>query len=275
MLTKVEAVNEQGELLNLTLTNVSDGIILKSIDGLGPVKATLVSTSFANLDGEQYHSSRREPRDIKFLFGMESMYGGGTVRAIRQRLYKFFMTKRSVTLTFYMEDGLTVEIVGRVESNDPPMFTKEPEMEVVIRCFNPDFYELTMTTDTGLTTATTGPLSHLVEYDGSIETGFKFTLNVDRTIDDFTIYHQPPDGSLKSLDFSNPMVAGDVLVISTVPGNKYARLTHLGVTSSILRGVSPQSKWIEWMPGENYIRVNSDVSSVPYVIEWTNKHGGL
>ncbi len=275
MLATVEARNDQGALLTLDLTNVSDGIILKNIDGLGPVKATLVSTSFANIDGEQFHSSRREARDIKFTFGMEAMYGGGTVRDIRQRLYRFFMTKRNVHLTFIMEDGLEVEISGRVESNDPPMFAREPEMEVVIRCFEPDFVDPTVITVTGNSTTMTGALTKLVTYTGSVETGIKLIVTPDRSVSEFTFYHQAPDGTLQAMDFAAPLLAGDVLTISTVPGAKGATLLRAGSVSQILYGISPYAAWTELQEGDNYIRLYASGTAFPYSIEYTNKYGGL
>lgn len=273
MLEKVEVTTEQGELLPLVLADVSDGIIVKEITGLGPVKATLVSTSFAGLDGEQYQTARREPRDLRFKFGLEAMYGGGTVRAIRQRLYKFFMTKRNVKMKFFMTDGLVVEIWGRVESNDPPMFTREPEMDVVLRCFLPDFIDPTVVHLTGNTTSLT--TETLVQYEGDVDTGLIFKLNVDRTINEFTIYHRPPDGSLLSLDFASPLLSGDVLTISTTPGDKYASLLRGGATSSLLRGVSPYANWPMFQPGDNHIRVYATGASIPYTIDYFNHYGGL
>lgn len=273
MLSMVEAQNDQGDLLSLGLSDVSDGIILKSIDGLGPVKATLVSSSFARLDGEQFHSARREPRDVKFKFGMEAMYGGGTVRDIRQRLYKYFMTKRNVALKFYMEDGLVVHISGRVESNDPPMFTKEPEMDVVVRCFDPDFYDPTPVLLAGNTTSTS--TETLLEYEGSVDTGLIFKLNLNRNLDEFTFYHRPPDGSVLSMDFSAPLLNGDVLTINTTPGSKGASVLRSGTTIPILYGVSPYANWMSLQEGDNFIRVYAEGAAIPYTVEYIKRYGGL
>lgn len=273
MLSMVEVLNDRGEQLSLGLSDTSDGIILKNIDGLGPVKATLVSSSFARLDGEQYHSARREPRDLKFLFGMEPMYGGLTVSAIRRRLYKFFMTKRSVTLTFITDDGLTVYISGRVESNDPPMFAKEPEMEVVIRCFEPDLIDPTPVILAGNTTS--GTTETPFEYDGSVDTGVIFKLNLNRDLSEFTFYHRPPDGSLLSMDFAAPLLNGDVLTISTIPGSKGASVLRGGTTIPILYGVSPYANWMAFQEGENNIRVYAEGAAIPYTVQYINRYGGL
>ena len=60
MLTRVEVRNDHGNLLNLSLQEILGGFIVEEIQGLDPVAATIVSSSFAQLDGEQYQSSRRE-----------------------------------------------------------------------------------------------------------------------------------------------------------------------------------------------------------------------
>lgn len=269
----VQIRNDQGALLSLPLGDVSSGIVVQNIDGLDPVQATLVSSSFAQLDGEQYHSARRAKRNIKLRFGLEPMYGGGSVRDIRKRLYNFFMPKSSVELTFQMDDGLSVNISGRVETCETPMFVREPTIDVSLLCFNPDFYDPVPVQLTGSTTDLT--TETLVTYDGSVESGIKFVLNVNRTLSEFTLYHRPPDGSLRSLDFAAPLSAGDVLTISTVPGAKGATLLRANTTSSILYGISPYSNWIALQPGENHLRAYAVGAGIPYTIEYTDKYGGL
>ena len=273
MLTMVEARTVQGDLLSLSLQDLSDGIAIEDIEGLGPVKATIVSSSFATLDGVQYQSSKREPRDVKFKFGLEPDYVSTTVEDVRNRLYKFFMPKSQVDLRFILSSGLEVDISGRVETCEPSHFSKEPGLDVSVFCSNPDFYDRVPVEFSGQTVSDTTETP--IVYEGSIETGINFVLNVNRTISEFTIYHRPPDNSLRTLEFATPLSAGDVLAISTVPGAKGATLTTAGVTKSVLYGVSPQSNWIELMPGTNNIRVYAEGVGIPFDIEYINKYGGL
>lgn len=273
MLWKVEVRNAAGALLSLELQDITDGIVLEDVDGLGPVKATIVSSSFAQQDGEQYHSSRREKRNITLKLSFRPDYGTTTVRALRHQMYRFFMTKTPVSLRFYDTEGPEVDISGRIEDCDPTIFAKEPGMDVSILCFDPDFVDLDTVTLSGNTTATT--TETLVEYDGTVETGVVFTLNVNRTITEFTIYHRPPDGTLRSMDIAAPMVTGDVLKISTVPGDKYATLTRTGSSSSALDYVSPQANWMELVQGDNHIRIYAEGAAIPYTIEYNTRYGGL
>lgn len=273
MLSRVEVRTRQGSILNLSLDDPSNGFVVSEIEGLGPVKATLVSTGFAGTDGEQYHNARREKRNVKFTIELKTDYITNTVRELRQNLYDFLMPKAEVMLRFVDSDDTYVDIWGRVESNDPSIFTKDPGVDVSIVCFNPDFVDPNPVTVSGTTTALTNELE--IIYDGTVETGFLFTMTVNRTLNDFSIYHRPPDGSLRIVDFSAPLVAGDILEISSITGAKSAILTHLGTDKSILYGISPQSPWLQLEKGSNKIRVYATGAGVPYTIQFTTKHGGL
>lgn len=273
MLTRVEVTTRQGTLLKLPLEDVSNGYIVEEIQGLDPVKATLVSSSFAQIDGEQYHSSRREARNIKIKLGLEPDFVNTSVSSLRNRLYGFLMPKTEVTLRFVHDDGLEVDILARVETFETPLFTKEPEVDVSLMCFSPDFYDPTPVNISGMTTDLT--TETLVHYAGSVEAGITFDLSVDRSLNEFTIYHRPPDGSLRSLAFVSPLVAGDALHISTISGTKGAALTREGVVTSMLWGVAPQSDWIEFQPGDNHIRVYATGVGIPFNIQYTTKYGGL
>jgi len=273
MLNLIEVRTSQGGLLGLPLDDISNGIVVEEVDGLDPVKATLVSSGFANLDGEQYQSSRRDSRNITLKLGLEPDYSVESVRDVRKRLYDYFMPKTEVSLRFYMSDGLVVDINGRVESFETPHFTPEPTADISVICFDPDFYDPIPKQMSWNTVAT--DTETLLSYDGSVETGIQFVLNPNRALSDFSIYHRPPDGTLRILEFISPLSAGDVLTISTVPGAKGATLTHSGQDGSVLYGISPQSNWIELIPGDNYIRVYSDGAAIPYTITYTDKYGGL
>lgn len=273
MITKLEIRTSQGALLGLPLDDVSNGFVVEEVGGLDPVRATLVSSGFANLDGQQYQSSRRDTRNIKLRLGLESDYVTNTVRELRQRLYGFLMPKSEVTLRFLMEDGLDVDIVGRVESFETALFTAEPSVDVSIVCFNPDFYDPDLVTVAGNTVATSA--EQRIDYLGTVETGISFTLNLNRALSEFSIYHRPPDGTLRIMEFVAPLLNADVLTIDTIPGAKGAVVSRGGSDLSVLYGVSPQSSWVELLPGENYIRVYAEGAAIPYTIEYTNKYGGL
>lgn len=273
MLTLVEVRNVQGDVLSLPLNDSESGILLQGIEGLDPVKATIVSSSFATLDGGQYHASRREMRNIKFNLGLEAYYTSETIRDVRKKLYPFFMPKSWTSLRFYDSDGPAVDIEGRVESFETPLFAKEPEADISILCMDPDFIDPTLVTADGNTTASA--VETEIEYEGSVDTGVKLIVNANRSISEFTVYLRTPDQNFHVMDVAVPMVSGDKLTINTKRGEKSAILTHAGADTSVLYGITPQSDWFVLQPGTNYIRVYATGAAIPYDLEYTNRYGGL
>lgn len=283
MLNTVEIVNSQGQSLVLPLNNDGTGIYLRGMEGLDPVKANLVSSSFANMDGAQYNSSRRESRNIKVMLGLDPDFSKETVRTLRRDIYNFCMPKTEVLLRFHVFDEFDTniisqnnifEIVARVESCESPLFEKDPAVDISLMCFDPDFLVPTPVVVPGNSTA--GTTEFTVDYTGTVETGLIFQLLVNRAMDSgFTIYHRPPDGTLRQVDFTSPLESGDVLTINTNWGSKSVIRSRAGVDSSLLYGMTPQSTWLELLPGLNHFRVYATGAAVPFQLSYTIRQGGL
>lgn len=273
MLIKLEVRNSQGDLLTLSLDDISSGFLIKDIAGMGPVKATIVTSDFADLDGTFYQGSSRENRNIRLQLELKPDYAVSTVQELRTRLYRFFMTKSVVMFRFFMTNGLTVDISGMVETVEPTIFAREPAVDISIICFDPDFIESDSVVVEGESTAGTDEL--IIPYDGTVETGFIFTFNIDRTLGEFTIYHKLPDDSLKVLGFEAPLIAGDVLTINTISGSRGASLVRAGSISSIFYGIQQPFDWLELMQGDNSFRVYAVGAAVPYSVEYITRYGAL
>src|SRR5678809_67180 len=82
MLNQLEVRTAAGDLLTFVFDDVTDGYALEEIRGLDPVKATIVSSSWAGKDGKQYQSSRREERNIVISLGLEPDFVTTTVRSM-------------------------------------------------------------------------------------------------------------------------------------------------------------------------------------------------
>lgn len=273
-MSKVEVRTGLGMLLTLPLDDYTNGYVVEEILGLDPVKATIASSTFATLDGGILQNRRREMRNIILKLRLEPNYAITSVRALRNHLYSFFETKMDVSLRFFMLDGLTVDISGVVESCEAPPFSEEPGMQVSILCPDPDFLALDPVVVSGEETVSTLD-EFVITYEGTVPTGILFQLNLNRSESDFTIYQRPPDNVLRQLDFAASLVNLDVLKINTVPGNKYITLTRSGSDTSLLYGMSPTSKWITLMPGDNNFRVYATGAAIPFTITYTPRYGGL
>lgn len=273
MLSQIEVRNSAGTLLTVVLDEVQDGYILQSVDGLDPVKAQITTSDFAVLDGVQYQFSKRLSRNLLLYLGLEPDYVSTSVRDLRHALYEWFMPKSAVNLRFFDTDGPTVSIDGRVESFEAPLFVKEPQAAISIICPDPDFVELTSESGSGNTVSDT--TEFLIDYEGTVETGMKFTLNLNRSLSQFTIFHRQPDNVIRVLYFAASLINLDTLEVDTNVGQKGITLTRSGIESSVLYGMSQESTWFALQPGANYFRFYATGAAIPFTYEYTNRYGGL
>lgn len=273
MITKIEVRNVQGALMTLLLEDVSSGFIIKDIRGLGPVKASIITSPFALVDGVQYQASRREARNLVLVLDLEPDYVSNTVRALRTQLYNFFMTESTVNLKLFLADGLTVDISAKVETCEPSYFEQQPSVEISLICPDPDFLGVTPVSVAGNTTS--GTTETLVTNPGTVDSGILFTMNVNRTVSAFDISNRMPDNSVQGFNFSYPMVSGDILTISTFPGNKYIKILRSGVSTDILYSKTAASIWPFMAPGNSYFKVFAVGAAIPWTIGFSPRYGGL
>lgn len=281
IITKVDvAVTGQGTL-TFPMRDSSAGYLVKDISGLDPVDAVLSSTTMAQIDGAQFQNARRGPRNIVMKLGMQEVPSLGVdVDALRGNLYRFLSPKTSVVLTFYKNEVAVAYIRGIVETCQAPLFAKEPEANVSIMCYDPDFYNPVRTDFTGNTvldaTLTT------INYSGTTESGITFFLNVNRSLAGFTIYNTHPDNTFQKFDVQSggifdPFVAGDVVTVSSsVKGGKYIYLTRAGAVSALMYYVDRTSDWPSFQPGANKFRVVvASGAPVPWTMNYFESYGGL
>lgn len=273
MLSIFEVITPDGRIMSFPLTDSSNGYIVKEIEGLDPPKATLVDSTFAQLPGAIFQSSKREKRNIIPKFGFLPNQAGQTVESLRQKLYQYFMIESQVTLRFINTSGLTVVINGVVESFEAPLFSKDPSANISIVCHNPDFTENEETMIAGATTSSNAEL--LIPYEGTVSTGYRLVLNVNRSISNFTVHHRDPSNVTQSLYLQRSLVSGNIVTINTNIGSKAARLLAGTVESSLVGSISPQSQWSQLKYGENAFRVVVSGPEIPYEVYYTNKYGGL
>lgn len=277
MIEQILVSNAAGDLLTLGLSEPEGGFVVEKVEGLDPVKATIVSSSYATLDGGSFQNAKNEQRNLKIRLGLEPDYLTNNVQSLRAELYQFFMPKRKVSLQFYdSETGLnSFDIEGYVETCEAPLWTAEPAMDISILCMDPDFVAHDETVYAGSSVADSVTYVS-VDYGGTVDAGFVFTLDVDRTLNEWTIRRVAADGTQKTMDFAYPLVAGDVLTISTVPGNKYVEKEVGGIKTSILYSLNRVSEWISLEPGSNEFNVDTGVgASIDYTIEYHERFGGL
>lgn len=262
--------------LTVQLGDVSNGINIIDIDGLDPVKATLTSSSFAGQDGAIYQSSRRDTRNITMQLGIEPDPASQTVRSIKRSIYDIFRIETQILMKFYVDDDDApvsdgYQIKGVVESCLSPMFVQDPEVDISVICFDPDFYDPEIVTVTGMMTDDVDPTDF--EYEGSTETGLTFIVDVNRSVDEIQVYYIDGNSNTWTMDIAATFLTGDEITIVTTPGSKSATLLRAGVTTSITYAISPQSTWPRLAPGSNSLRFAASGDGIPVTVSYMKLFG--
>lgn len=282
MLTKIEFWANDSQNFSVNLEDQDSEVYIKGISGLDPVKAEMTATGVAAIDGQQYQSSRRGSRNIIISFGVRDIFDR-TIRALRHDLYQYFMPKSPIRMVFYDDEYSPLEINGRVEIFEFPLFQKDPEAGVSILCFDPDFYDLrqnSMITSIPIPASEGGVMN--IDYDGTVGTGLimEFDLvNPSGLPNGLQVTMQEASGNSQTMEIAHPFLKDDKLTIDTNPGNKSVMLLRDNQLDSILYALSYQSDWLSLSNGTNVLTVSatwpSTTPASSLTVKWTNKYGGL
>lgn len=275
MLNRIEIQKKDGGVLTLPIYDATNYQI-KDIQGLDPVKANIVTSNFAHIDGTQFQSSRREMRNLVIKLGIESFGVGASVQELRKNLYSYMMPKTDIKIKFIRDNMDILAIDGQVETFDSPLFVKEPEATISILCFDPDFHSDNINTYSGV--SVTSAIDSNLDYIGEVDSGFVFSFTPSTTISEFTLQNTLSDGTVRKFIFGSlifPILSGNTLTVSTVPGDKYVRITRNGVTTSMLWAMDPASDWVSLQPGLNKLRFTTSVADITYSLNYYSRFGGL
>jgi hypothetical protein len=280
VLTKMEVYSPQASATELPLLGSgpsTDPIQIRQITGLGPVKASVNTSPYGSIDGESYIGSSVGKRNIVLTLGLNPDWINQSMSSLREQLYAYFMSKQMVTLRFFSDTIPTCEIIGYVESFEPNIFSKDPEIQISIICPMPDFIAVDIitvtgvvgdgTTDTDITYVGTVPTGFVLEvvssvantaYTGSLlivnKTPFPQILNIQATIDSTKFFK-----------------------LSTIRGQKYVQNIVIidGVITNLLNQISPEMMWPQLEPGLNEFGVVADESGQTWTLKYYPRFGGL
>lgn len=278
MITSVRFANTRNMFLDVPLADRGTGYVIKSIEGLDPVKAAIVSSAFGTLDGAEFGSARRESRNIVVRMAFTPDFKNTSVASLRRQLYNYVMPKEEVSLHFYMDDfDHAVHISGRVESLEAPLFAKEPSVDISIICFDPDF-ELAVVrqSDSAAVTTNTNAGAIDINYEGTSPTGMTIELRPPTDLSSITIQNRPLGAGYQTMRIAGSIKAGERFQLITTPGEKAARIFDAaGATRSILYGVDPTADWPTLYPGVNSLRVYTPLAPFHLYYDYRPAYGGL
>jgi hypothetical protein len=183
------------------------------------------------------------------------------------------MPKALVTLYFYVDGALFATTTGTVESFANSMFSADPEVNISLICYDPDFYAPDPVTVSGNSVVDTSVQT--IPYAGTSPVGVVFTMTLNTDLAGFQIYNSKPDGSNQIFDVEGTLKNGDIITITSIPRQKSIMMDRSGIDSSILFYVQPSSDWITLDNGDNDIRVYAGGAVIPFTIDYTSKYGAL
>lgn len=282
MLTELKAYSPWPSAPTLLLDPVghedTDLLQIRNVTGLEPVKVDVNTSPFGSVDGEAFTGTAVPARNIVITIGTNPDWNIWSHEALRRLVYSYFMPKKATRLVFYSDDLSPVEISGYVESVEPNIFSKDPEMDVSVICPDPYFVSLDPIVITGVSSNGSTPLE--IDYKGSMDTGINIKVLHNTVPDPPQIAVQIGDPNLTyfRVSLSNIVTATQYFEASSLSGNKYIRnvSTVNGVITNLLNKLVSGSTWPLLQPGENDFSV---ITSTPGHQDWqltySERFGGL
>lgn len=301
MIKSFTVTNPKGESLKLELTRPElSGLIVQSIEGLGPTKATINTGETATMDGSLFNSARASNRNIVITLAL--MFAP-TVEDSRQKIYKYFPVKKRIRLDFET-DRRSVYTYGYVESNEPAIFSSQETVQISVICPDPFFYDInpTMVGFYSIEPLFEFPFSNEslrdsmlelsrlrldsrinLSYSGDSDTGLKIVIHFSGSVKNVRLYNLTSGHSIsintdKVSDISGEALKnGDEIHISTISGDLYAKLLRDGQFSNIIGSLKKNSDFFKVSNGDNILAFTVDEGENNLTINfiYRNAYGGV
>lgn len=299
MIYSFAVTNYLGDRIKLELGRPDiSGFLIKSVTGLGPVKANVNTTEVVTNDGSMFNSARLSQRNIVFQLAFVDTIYGETIEDVRQKSYKYFPAKKSVEIVIET-DNRYVKIKGYVESNEPDIFSSQGGTQISIICPDPyfysagedgnnvtDFYTIDPVFEFPFSNESlTEPLlvfgkiqiktEGVITYHGDSEIGVVIYIHAIGKATNINIYNTETrevmsinTDRLEQLT-GKGLVAGDDIVINTAKGEKSITLMREGVSYNILNCLDKNTNWFSLSKGDNIFAFTAEtgVTNLQFRIE--------
>lgn len=281
MLTKVTAYSQWASIgplvLNIMNRPDTDLFEVRNIDGLGAVKANVNTTPFGSIAGESFIGTSVGKRNLVLTLGLDPDWNDWTISKLRRLLDNTFMPQQSIRLVFESLEFSPVEISGWIESNEPNMFSKDPEQQISIIC--PDLYFKSV--DPVVIQGESDQIAWPITYEGNVETGINVQVSKKSGSDPVYTYvrvHDPDPRYLRVTDLvsGHPLATNKDLFMNSIPGDKYVESrTTANVKTNLLANTLLVPNWPTINPGTETFDVYSDVGVQNWTLTYYNLFGSL
>lgn len=299
MIYSLAVTNFLGDRIRLELGKPENtGFLIKSITGLGPVKANVNTTEVATNDGSMFNSARLSQRNIVIQMVFVNSIYGEDIEAIRQKSYKYFPIKKNVELVIET-DNRYVRTMGYIESNEPDIFSKQEGTQISIICPDPYFYSASEDGDNVTDFYSIDPMFEfpfsnesltepllvfgeiqiktegVITYSGDSEIGVMIYIHAIGPAEHINIYNTETR-EVMTIDTvklekltGQGLIAGDDIIINTLKGEKSITLVRSGVSYNILNCLDKNTDWFTLVKGDNIFAFTADsgVTNLQFRIE--------
>jgi putative phage tail component, N-terminal domain protein len=299
MIYSLAVTNFLGDRIRLELGKPENtGFLIKSITGLGPVKANVNTTEVATNDGSMFNSARLSQRNIVIQMVFVNSIYGEDIEAIRQKSYKYFPIKKNVELVIET-DNRYVRTTGYIESNEPDIFSKQEGTQISIICPDPYFYSASEDGDNVTDFYSIDPMFEfpfsnesltepllvfgeiqiktegVITYSGDSEIGVMIYIHAIGPAEHINIYNTETR-EVMTIDTvklekltGQGLIAGDDIIINTLKGEKSITLVRSGVSYNILNCLDKNTDWFTLVKGDNIFAFTADsgVTNLQFRIE--------
>lgn len=299
MIYSFAITNYLGDRVKLELGKPEvSGFLIKSVTGLGPVKANVNTTEVVTNDGSMFNSARLSQRNIVFQLAFVDTVYGETIEDIRQKSYKYFPAKKSVKIVIET-DNRYVKIKGYVESNEPDIFSSQEGTQISIICPDPYFYSAGEDGNNVTDFYTIDPMFEfpfsnesltdpllifgeiqiktegVITYHGDSEIGVVIYIHAIGPATNINIYNTETrevmminTAKLEKLT-GKGLVASDDIVINTTKGEKSITLVREGASYNILNCLDKNTDWFTLSKGDNIFAFTAEtgVTNLQFRIE--------
>ena len=299
MIHSFAITNYLGDRIKIDLRKPEvSGFLVKSVTGLGPVKATVNTMEVVTNDGSMFNSARLSQRNIVFQIVFVDTVYGETIEDVRQKTYKYFPAKKNVEIVIET-DNRYVRTSGYVESNEPYIFSSQEGTSISIICPDPFFYSAgtdgnniinfhsidSMFEFPFSNESLTEPLlvfgeihintEGVVTYHGDAEIGVTIYIHAIGSASNISIYNKDTKEVMK-IDTvklqkltGKGIVESDDIVITTSKGDKSITLIREGISYNILNCLDKNTDWFTLVKGDNIFAFTADsgVTNLQFRIE--------
>lgn len=301
MIYSLAVTNFLGDRIRLELGKPENtGFLIKSITGLGPVKANVNTTEVATNDGSMFNSSRLSQRNIVIQMVFVNSIYGEDIEEIRQKSYKYFPIKKNVELVIET-DNRYVRTTGYIESNEPDIFSKEEGTQISIICPDPYFYSASEDGDNVTDFYSIDPMFEfpfsnesltepllvfseiqiktegVITYSGDSEIGVMIYIHAIGPAEHINIYNTETR-EVMTIDTvklekltGRGLIAGDDIIINTLKGEKSITLVRSGVSYNILNCLDKNTDWFTLVKGDNIFAFTADSGFTNLMFRIENK----